>query len=52
LDGVNARYGRGALLLASAVTPDHKNGLGWTMKQERRTPGYTTQWGELAVARA
>ena len=52
LDGVNARYGRGALQLASAGTPDHKNGRGWTMKQERRTPGYTTRWGELAVARA
>ena len=50
LDGVNARYGRGALLLASGGTPHHR--LGWTMKQDRRTPGYTTRWGELAVARA
>ena len=50
LDGVNRRYGRGALLLASAGTQgDRRN---WSMKQERRTPGYTTQWGELAVARA
>lgn len=51
LDGVNARNGRGALQLASAGTLDNKNGRGWTMKQERRTPGYTTRWGELAVAR-
>lgn len=50
LDGVNLRYGRGALLLASAGTEgDHRAG---SMKQERRTPGYTTRWGELAVARA
>ena len=50
LDGVNLRYGRGALLLASAGTEgDHR---AWSMKQERRTPGYTTRWGELAVARA
>ena len=43
LDGVNLRYGRGALLLASAGTKgDHR---AWSMKQERRTPGYTTQWG-------
>jgi DNA polymerase V len=50
LDGVNARYGRGALLLASGGTPHHRHG--WTMKQDRRTPGYTTRWGELAIARA
>jgi len=50
LDGVNSRFGRGALQLASAGTPDHRRG--WMMKQERRTPGYTTRWGELAVARA
>jgi len=50
LDGVNLRYGRGALLLASAGTEgDHR---AWSMKQERRTPGYTTRWSELAVARA
>ena len=41
---------RGALLLASGGTPHHRHG--WTMKQDRRTPGYTTRWGELAVARA
>lgn len=52
LDGVNARYGRGALQLASAGSPDRKQSRGWTMKQDRRTPGYTTRWGELAVARA
>ncbi|MBC7377729.1 MAG: DUF4113 domain-containing protein [Burkholderiaceae bacterium] len=50
LDTLNQRYGRGTLLMASA-------GLGgtrrvWTMKQERRTPNYTTQWDEMPVARA
>ena len=24
----------------------------WTMKQERRTPGYTTCWTDMPVARA
>jgi len=52
LDGVNARYGRGALQLASAGTPEQKRSRGWRMKQERRTPGYTTRWEELAVVRA
>jgi DNA polymerase V len=50
LDAVNGRYGRGALLVASAgLEGDHRT---WSMKQERRTPGYTTRWAELAVARA
>ena len=50
LDAVNVRYGRGALLLASAgMDGDHR---AWSMRQERRTPGYTTRWGEMAVARA
>ena len=50
MDKVNARYGRGSLLVASA-------GLGadrraWSMKQERRTPRYTTCWEEMPIARA
>ena len=50
LDAVNGRYGRGAVLLASAgLEGDNR---AWGMKQERRTPGYTTRWGDLAVARA
>ena len=49
MDKVNARYGRGSLLVASA-------GLGadrraWSMKQERRTPRDTT-WEEMPIARA
>jgi DNA polymerase V len=50
LDRLNDRYGRGTVQLASA-------GIGgdaraWTMKQQWRTPGYTTCWDELPVARA
>jgi DNA polymerase V len=50
MDTVNRRYGRGSLLLASA-------GLGgtdrvWSMKQERRTPQYTTRWKDIPIARA
>ena len=50
LDRLNDRYGRGTVQLASA-------GLGaearkWTMKQQWRTPRYTTRWDELPVARA
>ena len=50
VDAVNLRYGKRTLLLASA-------GLGgatrnWSMKQERRTPQYTTRWQDLPTARA
>ncbi|MCV2350826.1 Y-family DNA polymerase [Paucibacter sp. Y2R2-4] len=50
MDAVNRRYGRGSLKLAGAgLEMDRK---GWTMKQERRTPQYTTCWGDIAVVRA
>jgi len=50
LDELNLRYGRGTIAMASA-------GLAgecrlWSMKQERRTPGYTTCWADMPVARA
>jgi DNA polymerase V len=50
MDGLNDRYGRGTVQLASA-------GLGgearsWSMKQQWRTPQYTTRWEDLPVARA
>lgn len=50
MDRINDRFGRGTLQLASA-------GLGreersWTMKQQWRTPLYTTSWDDLPEARA
>lgn len=50
LDGINDRYGRGTLLMASAGLAGDKRA--WSMKQERRTPGYTTRWEDMPVARA
>lgn len=50
LDAINLRYGRGTLKLASAGLEG--NGRLWTMRQERKTPGYTTHWEELALVRA
>ena len=50
LDGLNLRYGRGTVSMASAgLAGDRRT---WSMKQERRTPAYTTDWNDLAVARA
>ena len=50
LDGLNQRYGRGTVLMASAGLAGDKRA--WAMKQERRTPGYTTCWADMPVARA
>jgi DNA polymerase V len=50
LDGINDRYGRGTLLMASAGLAGDKRV--WAMKQERRTPEYTTRWEDIPVARA
>jgi len=50
LDDLNLRYGRGTVTMASAgVAGDRR---AWSMKQERRTPAYTTDSRDLAVARA
>ena len=45
LDAVNARYGKGTLVLASAGAPEQRKA--WGMKQERKTPAYTTDWQAL-----
>ena len=50
LDGLNQRFGKGTVLMASAgLAGEHR---AWLMKQERRTPAYTTCWKDLAVVRA
>ena len=51
LDAVNQRFGRGTVGLASAGLIGD-NSRQWSMKQERRTPGYTTDWDGLALVRA
>ena len=50
LDHLNQRYGRGTVLMASAGLAGNRRS--WSMKQERRTPGYTTCLDDMAVARA
>ena len=49
LDNLNERYGRGTVLMASAGLAGARRV--WSMKQERRTPGYTTCLADMAVAR-
>ena len=50
LDELNRRYGKGSVHMASAGIEG--NNRIWTMKQERRTPGYTTCWDDMPVVRA
>jgi DNA polymerase V len=50
MDGLNQRYGRGTLKMASSGLAGDKRI--WSMKQHRRTPGYTTCISDIPVARA
>ena len=50
LDKLNKRYGRGTLALGSSSVGDAPRN--WRMKQERKTPAYTTRWEDLVIARA
>nr|WP_252374487.1 DUF4113 domain-containing protein [Hydrogenophaga sp. 2FB] len=50
LDRVNDRYGRGTLQLGTGTLGAKPRK--WTMKQERRTPAYTTKWEDMPVVRA
>lgn len=49
MDCMNDRYRRGTMTLASSAGGKSE---AWAMKQERRTPEYTTKWEQVPVARA
>lgn len=50
VDRLNQRYGKGSILLASAGLEGQRRP--WVMRQERRTPRYTTRWEEMPILRA
>ena len=50
VDGLNHRFGRGSLALGGASLKRDRQP--WSMKQERLTPGYTTDWDDMPIARA
>jgi DNA polymerase V len=50
LDVVNQRFGKGTLHMASAGMAGDKRA--WSMKQERRTPCYTTKFSDILVVKA
>lgn len=50
MDAINWRYGKGSV--HAAATGKAGSGRVWDMKQERRTPQYTTRLEDVPVARA
>jgi DNA polymerase V len=44
LDGLNKRFGRGTVKVSTQGA--HK---GWQMRQERKSPNYTTSWDEVPI---
>ena len=50
MDAINARHGRGTVKVASVGTGG--DARTWSMRQDLRTPNYTTRWTDLPVARA
>ncbi len=50
VDKINVRYGKQTVVLGSAGIPSSRRG--WEMKQERRTPCYTTRWDDMPLVRA
>jgi len=50
MDAVNDRFGKGTLTVASkGVYRASEPPTPWQMKQNRRSPRYTTRWDELIV---
>jgi DNA polymerase V len=45
MDGINRRMGHGSLAIAASGIRQR-----WTMRRERKSPEYTTDWDELPVA--
>jgi len=51
LSRLNLRYGRGTVLIIASVGVA-RDKRAWSMKQERRTPAYTTCSADMPVVRA
>lgn len=51
MDRINERYGKATVHIASTGRTQ-EDAAGWRMRQERRTPRYTTRLDEVPIARA
>jgi DNA polymerase V len=54
MDTLNRRFGRGAVRIVSASMAKavDQGAAAWSVRQDRRTPRYTTRWDEMLVVRA
>jgi DNA polymerase V len=53
MDVLNRRFGRDAVRIGSAtVASSQQETRAWAIKQERRSPRWTTRWDEMPVVRA
>ena len=50
MDSLNDRFGKGAVHLGG--TGGTKAQRDWDMRQERKTPQYTTRFADIPIARA
>lgn len=50
MDAINVRYGKGTVHVG--LTGSTRQTREWIMKQERRTPQYTTRWADIPSAKA
>lgn len=50
MDGLNARYGRGTLVLAGGGLPGQKHE--WSTRQKSKIPEYTTRLEDIPIALA
>lgn len=53
MDKLNQRFGRGAVRIGSAATAKATDAgtAAWAVRQDRRSPRYTTRWDEMPVVR-
>ena len=53
MDELNRRFGRGSVHIGSAsIAANRDADSGWSTKQERRSPRFTTRWDEMPTVRA
>jgi DNA polymerase V len=50
MDSVNDRWGKGTVKVGSGRVGEAPRD--WGMKQDRKTPGYTTEWSDMPTAKA
>jgi DNA polymerase V len=54
MDALNRRFGRGAVRIGCTTTAraGDTGAASWSVRQDRRTPRYTTRWDEMPVVRS